>query len=131
MDIDNETIESPKAIEEIKTDLQKASELRAQINFHKVAVAEVKRRLGKTCTYLSHLTKKKKIEEVIETEGEENQTITKVVDRIYFLSHLIVNGEKKIVRFDTGKNSSTELVAEDYKALKEQIEQYVTGKKSL
>lgn len=102
-----------------------------QINFHRVAIAEVKDRVSKVCTYLSHLTKKKEIEVENTDEDGKIEVVNKIVDRIYFLAHLIVKGEKKIVRFDTGKNSSSELVAEDYKALKEQIEKYVTGKETL
>jgi len=52
-------------------------------------------------------------------------TINVNEDRIYFLAHIIKNGEKKKVRFDTGKQSAYDLVAEDYKALKEKIDEYV------
>lgn len=106
-------------------------EVSGQITFHRVAIAEVKQRVDKVCTYLSHLTKKKEIQVEIKDENGEVETVNKIVDRIYFLAHLIIKGEKKIVRFDTGKNSSSELVAEDYKVLKEQIEKYVTGKETI
>lgn len=81
-----------------------------QMNFHKVAIAEVKRRMGKSCTYLTHL----------KTKGT-----------IWFLAHLDIKGENRIVRVNTGKTSADQLVAENYKALNQQLADYVTGKKSI
>lgn len=81
-----------------------------QMNFHKIAINEVKSRLGKDCTYLSHLR----------TKGT-----------IWFLAHLIIKGEKRILRVDSGKENPSDLEAENYKALKTQLEDYVTGKTSL
>lgn len=96
-----------------------------QINFHRVAVSEVKDRVSNVCSYLSHLTTKKKIQEEIENEDGEKTLVDRVANRIYFLAHVMKQGEKRIVRFDTGKESADELVAEDYKALKEKIDEYV------
>ena len=97
-----------------------------QINFHKVAISEVKSRLGTFCTYLSHLKTKKLVEREIKKPNTDIiNTINVNEDRIYFLAHIIKNGEKKKVRFDTGKQSAYDLVAEDYKALKEKIDEYV------
>ena len=103
-----EDIKQP--LQEIKTDRQKAIELAGQMNFHRTAVSEVKTRLGKTCTFLSHL----------DTKGN-----------IWFLAHLIIKGEKRVVRINTGKEKAEELGAENYKALFIQLNDYVTGKKNI
>lgn len=98
-----------------------------QINFHKTALNEVMMRVDTVCSYLSHLTTKKEVTEEIEDEDGKKSMVDRVADRIYFLAHLIKNGEKKVVRFDTGKEFAHELVAEDYKALKHMINEYITG----
>ena len=110
-DTEKEIVESMKTpLEDIKTERQKQIELAGQMNFHRTAITEVKSRIGKECTYLSHLR----------TKGT-----------IWFLAHLIIKGEKRIVRINSEKENPSELVAENYKALKLQLEDYVTGKKDL
>ena len=106
-----ETMEDVKIpLEEIKTARQKQIELAGQIRFHKVALTEVKQKVGSKCTFLSHMI----------TKGT-----------IWFLAHLNINGEKRIVRISTGKTNSNELEAENYKALFNQLSDYVTGKKNI
>ena len=112
-------------------------EMSGQINFHKIAIADIKRRLGDSCSYLSHLSKKKVIQveienEEVEIENEEGEKsiVNKVINQIYFLAHLKINNEKRVVRVDTGLVAG-ELVAENYKALLTQLSDYVTGKKNI
>lgn len=105
-------------------------EMSGQINFHKIAIADIKRRLGDSCSYLSHLSKKKVIQVEIENEEGEKSIVNKVINQIYFLAHLKINNEKRVVRVDTGLVAG-ELVAENYKALLTQLSDYVTGKKNI
>jgi hypothetical protein len=102
----------------------------SQINFHRVAINDIKQRLGTACTYLSHLVKSTEVQLEIENEDGEKETVNKTIDVIYFLAHLIINGEKRIVRVNTGITAE-ELVAENYKALLTQLADYVTGKKNI
>lgn len=85
-----------------------------QMQFHINAISEIKNRVGNKCSFLSHLSSKKEID-------------SKLEPRIYFLAHLNINGEVKKVRFDTGKSTADELIAEDYKALKDLIDEYNRG----
>ncbi len=91
-------------------DRQEQIELYGQINFHKTAVAEVKARVGKDCTFLSHLTSK---------------------EQILFLAHLVIDGKKTVVRINTGKAVASELTAENYKALNTQLKDYVSGRANI
>jgi hypothetical protein len=93
------------------------NEVADQINFHKFAITDVKRRLGPTCSYLSHLVKKVK---------KDDGTI----DAVYFIAHIIVKGQKRVVRVATDMESH-DLVAENYKALLKQLSDYVTGKEDI
>lgn len=99
-----------------------------QINFHRVAIKDVKSRLGSSCTYLSHLVSPNKKQEVQTTL--EGKKVTKLISPVYFLAHLIINGEKRIVRVNTGVEAQ-DLVAENYKALVTQLSDYVTGKANI
>lgn len=101
-----------------------------QINFHRVAINDVKQRLGKSCTYLSHLVKKTQVQVEIENEEGKKEMVEKTIDAIYFLAHLIIEGKKRVVRVNT-EITAEELVAENYKALLTQLADYVTGKKNI
>lgn len=82
-----------------------------QINFHKTAINQVKKSLGKKCTFLSHLK---------EASGKPK-----------FLAIIEVDGKLKKVRVDSTKDSFSDFVAEDYKALNELLHKYARGKETV
>jgi len=86
-----------------------------QMAFHRVAIKDVKGRMGESCTYLSHMMAK-------DPEGNT---------KVYFLAHLIIDGKKKVVRVNSGLSDSSGLNAENYKVLLTQLSNYVTGKETL
>ena len=104
------TVTAKDNLDVFKTEEQKQFELYQQTIFHKTAVTEVKKLLGNSCTFLSHL----------KTKGG-----------IWFLAHLNLNGSKRVIRIDSGKTKAEDLTPETYKALKDQLAEYVTGKKSI
>jgi len=75
-----------------------------QMGFHNVAITEVKKRLGKNCTYLSHVVE----------NGE-----------ISFKANLIVK-EKSQTFLVTANKIAEDLVAEDYGNLNKVLNGYIS-----
>lgn len=94
----------------VQTHRSKEEELQSQAYFNKVAITEVKKRLGSNCTYLSHYTK-----------GSE----------IGFLAHIKVKGKKNIVRVVVDKKDFGDIEADDYKSLHKKLVDYVGSKENL
>lgn len=82
----------------------------SQMGFHALAMKEIKNQLGKSCTYLSHVT-----------EG----------GLIKFKANLIIKGEKKTLYINTEKANPSDLVPENYKDLKILLDEHITSKKAI
>lgn len=88
------------------SEVSKMNDLYGQISYHKSAINDVKKRLGRDCTFLSHLDSK---------------------GAVKFMAFLNLAGKSTRVTINTDKKSFDDLKAEDYKNLRDVLHERIKG----